>query len=122
MIERGGNGRALGAVDRQRLRWLIDAARRQQIDWETDCRCRGCGVELIDEWTGEERYVAGCRTCSDRCGKRRTRPSMSDRSGASSSAMSKQKRPNLTALYEAATSARSTEPRAVERRKPRHRP
>jgi hypothetical protein len=36
--------------------------------------------------------------------------------------MSEKKRPNLSALYVAATSARSTEPRAVERRKPRHRP
>ena len=36
------------------------------------------------------------------------------------SAMEK-KRPNLSALYEAATSARSTEPAAVERRKRRPR-
>jgi hypothetical protein len=36
--------------------------------------------------------------------------------------MAKTKHTNLTALYEAATAARSTEPRAVERRKPHHRP
>jgi hypothetical protein len=36
--------------------------------------------------------------------------------------MNDKKRPNLSALHEAAVSARSTEPAAVERRKPKHRP
>jgi len=47
---------------------------------------------------------------------------MADEARASRLVMSERKRPNLGALYEAATSARSTEPRAVERRKPKHRP
>jgi hypothetical protein len=47
---------------------------------------------------------------------------MAPKARANGLAMSKQKRSNLSALYEAATSARSTEPRTVERRKPKHRP
>lgn len=47
---------------------------------------------------------------------------MAETARANSSPMSERKRPNLAALYEAAAAARSTEPRAVERRKPRHRP
>jgi hypothetical protein len=85
VIEGAATRRGLSVEQRVGLRLLVDAARRQQIDWHADPRCRGCGVELIDRWTGEERYVAGCATCSDRRGKRRTRTSMNGTAGAKSS-------------------------------------
>ena len=51
---------------RETLRAAIDQATRQRIDWAAEERCSGCGVEQFDPWTKEPRYVAGCRTCSDR--------------------------------------------------------
>lgn len=53
--------RLLTAVERERLRELIDCARRAAINWQAVMRCRGCGVEQLDSSTGEPRYVAGCR-------------------------------------------------------------
>jgi hypothetical protein len=51
---------------RDLIRALIDSTTRAQIDWTAEARCRGCGVEQSDPWTGARRYVAGCRTCTDR--------------------------------------------------------
>jgi hypothetical protein len=51
---------------RDLIRTLIDRAARVQINWTAEARCRGCGVEQIDPWTRAHRYVAGCRTCTDR--------------------------------------------------------
>lgn len=56
----------LTRVDRERLRSLVDRARRAAIDWEAESRCRGCGVEQRDRETGELRYSEGCRTCAER--------------------------------------------------------
>lgn len=47
--------------------------RRAAIDWQTVRRCRGCGGEQVDCWTGHARYLAGCSTCSDRRSKHRAR-------------------------------------------------
>jgi hypothetical protein len=58
--------RPLTRNERDRLRGLVDAARRQAIDWEVESRCSGCGVEQRDSETGELRYSDGCRTCADR--------------------------------------------------------
>jgi hypothetical protein len=57
----------------QELRRLIDAERRRRIRWDSEARCAGCAVELIDPDSGEQRYVAGCRTCADRRCKHRAR-------------------------------------------------
>jgi hypothetical protein len=65
--------RPLTAVERERLRDLIDRARRAAINWQSVMRCRGCGIEQRDAWTGEPRYLAGCSTCSDRRSKHRAR-------------------------------------------------
>jgi hypothetical protein len=51
---------------RQRLRVEIDAARRARIDWSAEPRCRGCGIEIADAWSGDPLYTTGCRCCSER--------------------------------------------------------
>lgn len=48
------------------LRLAIDRARRETIRWDAEPRCIGCGVEQADPFTGAFRYVAGCRTCTER--------------------------------------------------------
>jgi hypothetical protein len=58
---------------RQVLRQAIDDAARARIDWRAEERCAGCGVEQSDPWTEEARYAVGCRVCSDRRSKRRSR-------------------------------------------------
>jgi hypothetical protein len=76
-VEARSNGarlvrRPLTAQERDRLRALIDVARRRQIQWDDEPRCSGCGVEHRDASSGEDRYTVGCRTCSERrCGRRK---------------------------------------------------
>jgi hypothetical protein len=55
------------------LRTLVDQAIRQRIPWDDESRCAGCGSELRDGESGEARYTRGCRTCTDRRGKKRRR-------------------------------------------------
>jgi hypothetical protein len=60
------------STERQALRQLVDRARRASLQRGGHPRCAGCGVEIRDGDSGEWRYVAGCRTCSERrCGRRR---------------------------------------------------
>ena len=64
---------SLGRAERDLVRRLIDAATRARIAWDSQRRCVGCGVEIIDLSDGRFRYVAGCRTCADRRAKHRRR-------------------------------------------------
>jgi hypothetical protein len=54
------------AAAREQVRNARDRAVRVAIDWTAEPRCAGCGVEQMDPWTSAPRYVAGCRTCTDR--------------------------------------------------------
>jgi hypothetical protein len=54
------------AAVREQVRNARDRAVRVAIDWTAEPRCAGCGVEQMDPWTSVPRYVAGCRTCTDR--------------------------------------------------------
>jgi hypothetical protein len=65
--------RPLSRSERETLRRLVDASRRDTIDWGADLRCVGCGVEQVDRDNGEHRYAAGCRNWSDRRCKHRQR-------------------------------------------------
>jgi hypothetical protein len=64
------------AAVREQVRAARDRAVRAAIDWTAEPRCAGCGVEQSDPWTGEPRYVAGCRTCTDRRLRRSYRASI----------------------------------------------
>jgi len=65
--------RPLTRDERERLRRMVDRARRAHVAWQVDARCVSCGVEMVDEATGEFRYLPGCHTCSDRRAKHRQR-------------------------------------------------
>lgn len=58
--------------ERERLRSLIDGAVREQVENEGGPKCAGCG-------TPHDCRTAGCRTCTNRHFRWRTRKPRSDR-------------------------------------------